>query len=175
MILRAPISMGTPSDSHLAAAHHERVIGIPEREFKMRETNIFTVDADAISAPRCAGPRFRVEHIILPSSAGYRFSIGLVVDKDPAQHKLAKTYPLHGAVLSEMSMALPFGLYVKHRLDIYVRRYAVKSWYRFLGETPRRDREQLSINTTRPDVKEPPSVKFVGSVRILLAPPAGWN
>ena len=174
MILRAPIPMDTPPDSFLAARHHERVIAVPEREFKMRDTSVFVVAADAINAPRCAGPRFRVEQLTLPSSAGYRFGIGLVVDEDREQHKIAKTFPFHGSTFSEMSMAVPIGLYVKDRLEIYVRRYTIKPWYRFLGE-PRKDREQLSINTTRPDVKEPPTVKFIGSIRVLLAPPAGWN
>jgi hypothetical protein len=168
--------MGTPpDDSYLAASHHERIVGIPEHEFELRATHVIVVSATAINAPRCAGPRFRVEQIMLPSTIGYRFAIGLVVDKDREQHKIAKTFPLHGATLSEMSFALPLGIYVKEHLEIYVRRYTIKPWYRFLGETPRKDREQLSINTTRPEVKEPPTVNFVGNIRLLFAPPGGWN
>ena len=177
MIMRAPITMGTPPDSYLAAGHQTRVIGMPERDFRLREVRVLGVAADTIGATKCAGPRFRVDQIVLPSVIGYRFSVGFVVDEDPEQIKIAQTHPIHGANLSEMSVVVPLGLYVKRCLDIYVRRYTIKPWYRFLGEPPRayKGRDQLSVNTTRPSVKEPETVKFVGSVQLLLAPPNGWN
>jgi hypothetical protein len=181
MIVRAPASMQVPPDSW--PKQDERVVGIPEREFGPRAKSVIVVTATAIGATKCAGPRFRVEQIMLPAVVGYRFAIGLVVDGNPKQHKIAKTFPIHGASLSEVSIAMPLHLYVKEQLEIYVRRYTIKPSYRFLGDTPykfdhlgrRKDRELLSINTTRPDVKEPPLVTFVGSVRLLLAPPDGWN
>jgi len=178
MIVRAPITMGTPPYSDLTGSHLSRVIAMPERAFRVRETHVLEIAADAIGATKCAGPRFRVDKIILPSNVGYRFSVGIVVDENPEEIPLARTFPVHGAKLSEMSVALDaLGIYVKRCLDIYVRRYSIKPWYRFLGEPPRayKDREQLSINTTRPAVKEPETVPFAGAIQILLAPPGGWN
>ncbi len=175
MIVRAPLPMEMPPDSYLAAGDRERIISIPEHLFRPRQTFVIEVSATAIGATQVAGPRFRIQQIMLPSSAGYRFAIGVVVDDDEEQRKIAKTYPIHGSALSEMSPPMPFGFYVKDRLEIYVKRCAIHKSHRFLGEPKKKDREQIDINTTRPEVKEPSTVKFVGSVRLLLAPPNGWN
>lgn len=164
----------TPPLAHAGAPPLEGIIGLIEQAFRARETNVLHIDCDMIGAPKCAGARLRLEHLTLPSMIGYRFQLAVVVDDNPAQRKLATTYPLHGASLSEMSIPIPLHLYVKHHFEIFVRRRAIQSSYRFLNE--KRDlAKHLLINATRPDVKEPEIVKFVGSATVLFAPPNGWN
>jgi hypothetical protein len=153
---------------------YERVYGIPERPFRLREKFVMHVDTDAMGPVRCHGARFRIESIMLPSLIGYRFRIGLVIDGREDHIAIAKTYPFHGALLSEMSTVPKMGLLVKRRFEIHVRRYAIVPTYRFRGEKYDADKHLL-VHAERPTLKEPETVVFVGMVRLLMAPPNGWN
>lgn len=166
-------SLSFQSRQHLTGSP-ERIVGLHGRDMKPRESMVMRMDAEALGAPRCHGVRLRIDQIALPSTAAYRFRMALVIDDDPLQQKLAKTYPLQGEWFSDLSFRTSLHLDVKRCVAIHVRRQAIRPWYRFAGE--KHDLEKhLVIQAARPMVKEPETVMFAGWLRLIMAPPGGWN
>jgi hypothetical protein len=170
------MSLGTERPAEFGA--RERLYEIPPRTFKVRERLIVCVDAVNLTAqatlPPCPGARFRVEQILVPSSIAYRFAVGLVVDGDAEQKRDAKKFPWSAMAFSEVAVGTRLMVPVKRRFELYVIRRAIRPWWRFLNEEADPKRHFI-VDTVRPLVKEPPIVAFAGSVRLLMAPPNGWN